>query len=113
MTKIHCCLCSRRTDMKKQRARVGAASFWPMFVIHAETAGLDINSFSRDDYVCLKCHSSISHYGMNDRGPNKKLNVTKPIVFEVNITKSVLRSHAKAIISETASNSEVIAGNCI
>lgn len=100
MPKIHCCLCSRRTDSNNQRIRIGTASVWPSFEEHAKNAGLDVSRFSiRNDYICLKCNSIVSHYRMNDRGPNKKVKIAKPFVYEVNITKNVLRGSNRNLTS--------------
>lgn len=95
MVKIHCCICDRRTDTNKQRIRIGSTSCWPFFQKHVEKIGRDVEQFSRDDYICIKCNSTISHYRMDDRGSNKKVKIAKPFVFEMSITKDVLRNHTK------------------
>lgn len=105
MPKIFCCLCNRRTETNKQRVRIGSDSNWALFCIHAEKTGLDVNTFSKDGFVCIKCHGTISHYRMKDRGPNKIVQDYKPIAHEPGITKEVLRSFAK-------SNVDTIEGNC-
>lgn len=111
MSPIFCCLCSRRADTRKQRVRVGTDSNWPMLKIHAEKNGLDMATFSKDDYVCIKCHSTISHYRMKDRGPNKNIKNSKPIVFEPGITKDVLRGNGNSSMkSTTVSSTEVVGG---
>lgn len=95
MPKIYCCLCSRRTDTPKQRVRAGTELNWSLLEIHSEKNGLDIATFSNDDYLCLKCHSTISHYRMKDRGPKKITKNVQPISYEPGITKNVLRGYTK------------------
>lgn len=95
---IYCCLCKRRTETVKQRVRVGSESNWPLLNIHAQTTGLDVNSFSKEDFVCIKCHATIAHYRMKDRGPNKIVRDFHPIAYEPGITKKVLRGFAKSSI---------------
>lgn len=97
MPKIYCCNCSRRTDKSKDRTRIGAASVWPLFLIHVEKNGLDASNYSPDDFICAKCYSMIAHYRMNDRGKDKKVKEFKPFVFEPSITKNVLRSSSNPI----------------
>jgi hypothetical protein len=112
MPKIYCCLCSRRTDTNKQRVRIGTASMWSMFKIHAEKNGLDLTSFSADDHICMKCHATIAHYCMKDRGPNKKMKVAESIDSDPIIKKNVLRSVPKYPRSSQAlSSTEIISGN--
>ncbi len=102
MPKIYCCLCSRRTETAKQRARVGTDVNWAMLTIHSEKNGLNMDLFSKNDYVCTKCHSIISHYRMKDRGDNKTIKNFEPIAHEPGINKNVLRSFGKSSISKTA-----------
>ncbi len=115
MPKILCCLCSRRTDTEKQRVRVGSNSNWEMFKVHALLNGLNIDAFSKEaDYLCKKCHASISHHRMKDRGSNKTNRNVEPITYEPAITKNVLRGHAKSSTSnstemQTAEKSEIVA----
>lgn len=79
--------------------------------IHAEIHGLNIEEFSKDDFVCIKCHSIISHYRMKDRGPNKIIKVFKPISYEPGITKDVLRGcGSSAINNATVSSDELVEG---
>lgn len=104
MPKIFCCLCSRRTDNKKDRTRIGTASVWTLFLIHVEKNDLDISSFSADDHICTKCYSVVSHYRMKDRGTNKKVKELKPFVFEPGITKNVLRGSSKLLNSTEKSS---------
>lgn len=94
MTKIWCCLCSRRTDKNSERKNIGLPSVWPTFELHALKIGLEIAKFSKDDFVCLKCYSIISHYRMTDRGPNKKVKMYEPVVFAPIIKKDVLRGYS-------------------
>lgn len=114
MPKIFCCLCKRRTDTSNQRVRVGTDSTWPMLCVHSQNHDLDVNSFSRDDYVCMKCHSTISHSRMKDRGPNRITKSVKPITHAPGINKTVLRNFGKSLKNEhTAPNSKVLVeGNC-
>lgn len=105
MPKIYCVLCPRRTDSYKQRSRIGTASLWPLFEIYASRNELDITHYSVDDHICLKCHSTIAHYGMTDRGPNKKVKVIEPVVFEPIITKEVLRHLPKSTASTSIATS--------
>ncbi|KAJ6642611.1 hypothetical protein Bhyg_07564 [Pseudolycoriella hygida] len=106
MVKICCCICYRRTDTNRQRSRIGAPALWPLFMIHVEKTGLDINQFSRDDYVCMKCNLTISHYRMNDRGINKKIKLSQPFSYEVAITKSVLRNSIATSSTDTLEGEE-------
>lgn len=85
MVKIRCCLCSRRTDTKKQRTRV-YASVYGLISLHAKNEGLDISHISMDeDYICTKCYANVAHYRMKGRPPPKKkmklseLEVPQPI----------------------------------
>lgn len=98
--KIRCCLCSRRTDSNGARKRIGSASVWPLFELHILKIGLKMSQFCKEDFVCLKCYSSIAHYGMTDRGPNKAVKIKKPVVFESLITKSVLRGFNRSEASK-------------
>lgn len=107
MPKICCCLCQRRTDAPKQRVRAGSDSNWSLLAIHAEKTGLDLGTFTKEDFICIKCHAQISHYRMNDRGPNKVVKGVKPIAHEPGITKNVLRSSTK---SSAATNVASIEG---
>ncbi len=108
MPKVYCCNCSRRTDNKKDRTRIGTPTVWPLFLIHVEKNGLDVSSFSADDYICKKCYSTVSHYRMNDRGTNKKIKDSKPFVFEPSITKTALRNFSKSMNSiETSSETSI------
>lgn len=101
MPKILCCLCSRRTDTEKQRVRVGTNSNWEIFKVYAVLNGLNLEAFSKEDYLCKKCHASISHHRMKDRGSNKTIKNVEPITYEPGITKNVLRSHAKTSTSNS------------
>lgn len=106
MPKIFCCLCSRRTDTDKQRVRLGTNSNWEMLEIHAKNNGLSMEAFTKQDYVCKKCHATISHNRMKDRGPNKIKNV-QPTVYEPGITKSVLRSRVESSTSSVTESRTV------
>lgn len=108
MPKILCCLCSHRTDTDKQRVSVGTNSNWEMLVIHAEKNGLNMDAFSKQDYVCKKCHAVLSHYRMKDRGPNKTIRNVKPVTYEPGITKNVLRGCAKLSTSSAAEQLETV-----
>lgn len=103
MPKINCCICSRRTDTPKQRTRVGVASVWSLVSKHAERIDLDISKFSEKDYICMKCYSKICQYRLSDRGPNKKIKIREPIVFEPIVTKKALRGYAIPLM-DTLSN---------
>lgn len=98
MTKIWCCLCSRRTDKNSDRQKIGSASVWPTIELHALKNGLELSKFSKEDYVCLKCYSTISHFRMTDRGMNKKIKISEPVIFEPIITKTVLRGFSASEI---------------
>lgn len=89
-----CILCSRRIYPNKPRVRIGSSSVWPLMEIHSQKKGLDLESFSKQDFICMKCYATISHYRMSDRGPNKKTNASKPIDGELVVTKHSLRSSA-------------------
>lgn len=91
MTKIWCCICSRRTDKSEERKRIGLPSVWSMVRIHASKIGLDMTSFSTEDHICLKCYATVSHYRMTDRGPDKIIKIFESVAFEPIITKAVLR----------------------
>lgn len=105
MAKIWCCLCFRRTDNRKARKRIGVPSIWSLIELHALKIGLEIAQFSKEDYICAKCYSSVSHYRMNDRGPNKKVKICQPVVLETIINKTVLRGFAPPeIIDSTTSD---------
>lgn len=113
MPMILCCLCRRRTENPKQRVRIGTDTNWPLMKIHSERNGLNIAEFTKDDFVCIKCHSTISHYRMKDRGPNKRIKVFEPISYEPGITKDVLRGFGSSgINSTTLSSDEAIEGIC-
>lgn len=113
MPKILCCLCSRRTDTEKQRVRVGNNSNWEMLKVHAVINDLDMEGFSKQDYVCKKCHAAISHHRMKDRGYDKTIKYVEPITYEPGITKNVLRGYSKsstssATESQTTKQSETV-----
>lgn len=97
MTKINCCLCSRRTNTSKDRARIGTASVWSVFLIYAEKNGLDVSKYSQDEHICMKCHANLSHLRMKDRGPNKSGTVVKNCRFDPIIKKDVLRGFSSTI----------------
>lgn len=103
MPMIKCCLCSRRTETSKQRVRIGTDCNWPLMQIHSERHGLDMAAFSKGDFVCIKCHSTISHYRMKDRGPNKVPKTFNPIAHPPGITKNILRGYTETS-SPTESN---------
>lgn len=92
MTKIRCVLCSRRTDKSSDRKQIGCDSTWQSIRMHVNKTGQDINKFTKQDYVCLKCYATLSHTRMTDRGINKKSTVRKPVVPEITINKTVLRN---------------------
>lgn len=95
MPKINCCLCSRRTDTNKQRVRVGTNNNWEMLRTHVNKEGLNMDTFSKEDHVCVKCHAILAHYNMKDRGLNKTVK-NAPVVHKQGIEKSSLRSHNKS-----------------
>lgn len=109
MTKINCCLCSRRTNTNRDRIRIGAPSVWPDFLFHAEKHGLEISEYSSDLYICKKCHANISHAHMHDRRVNKKVKTDVLVVgCAPIITKEVLRGFPKTV---TQMSNEVLAGS--
>lgn len=92
MPKVYCCLCSKRVETNKSRVRIGSDSVWSLIQIHAVKMSLDVNKLSREDIICMKCYSVVSHYRMTDRGPNKKIKASVEIDPQLVITKDVLRS---------------------
>lgn len=100
--RVFCCLCSRRVETNKARVRIGTDSVLPLFQIHIEKIGLDKESFTDTDNICMKCYGVLSHYRMTDRGPNKLTKISKPLDPQLTITKKVLRS---------ASNQESVSGS--
>lgn len=87
MSKTFCRLCSRRIETSKQKFRVGTDTNWKLLLIHVEKNGLNSSDFSKDDYMCGKCHASLAHYSMKDRGSNKIIKNVAAITYEQGIKK--------------------------